>query len=166
MIEPKDGEWWMCEMGDTFRGAMFFNGNIWSLCERLSIGAYSSGIIKPLYKMEKTKPEPPKQLQYRYEKVIDTGFFELKDEFQGKQIYFDDTPCSDGKYKLAMDIKELAHHFLTKNLYRRIELTPEELHEQEVEELAREAGEVLNSCQYRKDEAEAIARWAIKKLKG
>ena len=64
------------------------------------------------------KPIPTKPT-YRYEKVEDTGFFELKDEFQGRMIFFNQSR--------GMDIIELSHHFMQKNLYRRIEVKEREL---------------------------------------
>ena len=56
---------------------------------------------------------------YRYEKATDTGFFDLKGEFQGRMIFFNQSVTSTPDYVMVMDIIELSHHYMQKNLYRR-----------------------------------------------
>lgn len=71
---------------------------------------------------------------YRYEKVTNKGFFDLKDEFQGRMIFFNQSVTSAPDYVMAMDIIELSHHYMQKNLYRRIEVTERD---EFIEEMAR-----------------------------
>ncbi len=63
----------------------------------------------------------PKRTKVEYVKVTDTGFFELKDEFQGREIFFNQSVTSKPDYVTAMDIIELSHHYMQGNLFRRIE---------------------------------------------
>lgn len=115
----------------------------------------------------KQDSEPPKQ--YRYEKVTKGACSELMGEFECGGMFSHFTSCD---YNDINSEKQLALMWSNGNIYRRIELTPEELYEQEVEELASEFKNLYSEVT--KDTNlvdmdklhDIYASHAIKKLKG
>ena len=71
---------------------------------------------------EVAEPEVKPRTKVAYVKVEDEDFFDLKGGFRAKGIYFNDSVTKEPEYKTVMDIKELAHNFLIKNLYNCIEV--------------------------------------------
>lgn len=67
MIEPKDGEWWVCTC-DDYEQVLMLKGGIWVTTSCGKVGAYSTDIINPLYKMVKAE-EPKPRTKTVYEKV-------------------------------------------------------------------------------------------------
>ncbi|AUR89595.1 coil containing protein [Vibrio phage 1.127.O._10N.286.52.E12] len=90
--------------------------------------------------------EKPKRVKVSYVKVKDTGFFDLKDEFQGRAIFFNQSVVSEPDYVTAMDIIELSHHYMQKNLYRRVEKEIDE--RQEFIERAEELIDISKIAEY------------------
>ncbi len=102
------------------------NGNVNVItsvdCKALNLGGYSIfNDGRFILRAAVLETKDPKRTKVEYVKITDTGFFDLKGEFQSRGIFFNESVTDTPDYVTAMDVKELAHHFLHKNLFRRIE---------------------------------------------
>ncbi len=133
MIEPKNGEWWIGKWsGTNFNCVMQYNGKNKDWHDTGVESSPTEHSFKPLYKMEKAKPEPQKT--YRYEKVTES-IFDLKDEFEKGELYasFAGHDGADTQEAISREselIEELRHE----NVYRKVD---------PVEELAREFQQIM-----------------------
>lgn len=101
-IMPKRGEWWMCENKHSEianKMALYFNGNIWSNCEKMSLGAYSPLLITPMFKLDVVNVEQPKPKRTKTEYVkVEVGapweYFKLMHELGDLYVL-----CTDDSYE-------------------------------------------------------------------
>lgn len=119
--------------------------------------------------LKSKNPELPKQPQYRYEKVTES-IFDLKDEFERGELFYS---TSMDNFALVRSEHCFSEMFSAGNVYRRIELTPEELHDKEVSDLHKDFIRLVKQShkaeQLNIKDIEILgitARHAIKKLKG
>lgn len=91
MIEPKNGEWWLCERGGV-KTVFLRKDDEWRSDEE---DTYDYCNVTPLFKMIEDNPSgcvagKPKRTRTEYEKVTES-IFDLRDEFERGELYGDNT---------------------------------------------------------------------------
>lgn len=107
------------------------------------------------------------QSEYEYIKVTES-IFELKDEFESRGLYLKGSDFTYGtfvspdEYTLIRSKTDLLLAVVDNCLYRRVELTKEQVREREIEELGRELLSEYEHCNGTwQDKFEAVAKRAI-----
>lgn len=127
-------------------------GMVSVIYDSFGVGAYNepdSGDCN-IYILRAAALEKPKRTKVEYVKVTDS-IFDLKDEFERGDLYFDRDACTGGiyasseKYQKIIDMTDFNQAALNNNIYRKVETEIDERQEF-IDAACNEVNATLNSC--------------------